>query len=67
MTTNQPIKIENSVCLTSTDPVKATLLMSMCSEMAAPAVGPKPLTILTTPAGKPALNIKKEGFFYAWN
>jgi hypothetical protein len=39
---------------TSVDPVKATLSISMCSDMAAPAVGPYPGRILTTPAGIPA-------------
>ena len=34
---------------TSVEPVKATLLISGCSEMAAPAVGPKPGIMLTTP------------------
>lgn len=40
--------------LTSVDPVKATLLMSGWEVMAAPAVGPYPGSILTTPGGKPA-------------
>ena len=39
---------------TSDDPVKATLSMLGCSEMAAPAVGPYPGTMFTTPGGKPA-------------
>ena len=34
---------------TSVEPVKATLLISGCSAMAAPAVGPKPGIMLTTP------------------
>ena len=40
--------------LTSVDPVNAILSTSMCSERAAPAVGPYPGTTLTTPIGKPA-------------
>lgn len=39
---------------TSVDPVNATLSMPMCDAIAAPAVGPNPGTILTTPGGKPA-------------
>lgn len=39
---------------TSVEPVKATLLMSMWLAMAAPAVGPNPGTMFTTPGGKPA-------------
>lgn len=39
---------------TFVDPVKATLLMSMCEAIAAPAVGPNPGTMFTTPGGKPA-------------
>lgn len=36
------------------DPVKDTLLISGCSAIAAPAVGPYPGITLITPAGKPA-------------
>lgn len=36
------------------EPVKATLSTSGCDEMAAPAVCPKPVTTLSTPAGRPA-------------
>lgn len=39
---------------TSVEPVKATLSISMWWEIAAPAVGPKPGTIFTTPGGNPA-------------
>ena len=39
---------------TSVEPVKATLSTSGCSASAAPAVSPKPVTMLTTPSGKPA-------------
>lgn len=38
----------------SVEPVKATLSTSGCDEMAAPAVCPKPVTTLSTPAGRPA-------------
>jgi len=39
---------------TSVEPVKATLSTSGCSARAAPAVSPKPVTMFTTPSGKPA-------------
>ena len=39
---------------TSVEPVKATLSMSMWLAMAAPAVGPNPGTMFTTPGGNPA-------------
>ena len=39
---------------TSVLPVNATLSTSMCSAIAAPAVSPKPGTMLMTPSGKPA-------------
>ena len=39
---------------TSVEPVKATLSTLGWREMAAPAVGPYPGTMLTTPAGNPA-------------
>lgn len=39
---------------TSVEPVNATLSTSMWLAMAAPAAGPKPGTMLTTPGGKPA-------------
>lgn len=39
---------------TSVEPVKATLLTSMWLAMAAPAVGPNPGTMFTTPGGNPA-------------
>ena len=39
---------------TSVEPVKATLSTSGCSANAAPAVSPKPVTMLTTPSGMPA-------------
>src|ERR1700731_3101930 len=35
-------------------PVKATLSTPGCATSAAPVVSPKPLTIFTTPGGKPA-------------
>ena len=41
-------------CLTSVEPVKATLSTSSWEAMAAPAVGPNPGITLTTPGGKPA-------------
>ncbi len=40
--------------LTSVEPVKATLSMFIWLAIAAPAVGPNPGTIFTTPGGKPA-------------
>lgn len=43
---------------TSVEPVKATLSMSMWLAIAAPAVGPKPGTMFTTPAGKPACDAR---------
>lgn len=39
---------------TEVEPVKA---MSRCRAMAAPAVGPKPVMMLTTPAGSPASRV----------
>src|SRR2546421_13084734 len=39
---------------TTVDPVNATLSMSMCEEIAAPATLPKPERMLSTPGGKPA-------------
>ena len=39
---------------TSPDPVKAILATSLFRASAAPAVEPKPVTILTTPGGIPA-------------
>mmetsp|Transcript_38901 Transcript_38901/g.117502 ORF Transcript_38901/g.117502 Transcript_38901/m.117502 type:complete len:221 (-) Transcript_38901:479-1141(-) len=39
-------------------PVNATLRMPGCLAMKSPVVGPWPLTMLTTPAGKPASLIK---------
>lgn len=39
---------------TLVDPVNATLSMPMCTAIAAPAVGPYPGKILTTPGGNPA-------------
>ena len=36
---------------TSVEPVKATLSTSLCADSAAPAVSPRPGTILTTPSG----------------
>ena len=44
---------------TSVDPVNATLLMSICSDIAAPAVGPYPGNMLTTPGGNPACQYKE--------
>lgn len=44
---------------TSVEPVKATLLMSMWLAIAAPAVGPKPGIMFTTPGGNPACNTNK--------
>lgn len=40
--------------LTSVEPVNATLSMLMWLAMAAPAVGPNPGRMFTTPGGKPA-------------
>ena len=45
---------------TSVDPVNDTLFISMCWDIAAPAVGPKPEMMLTTPGGKPACTNKEE-------
>ena len=42
-----------AVCLTSVDPVKATLSTSMWEAMAEPADGPIPGRMFTTPGGKP--------------
>ncbi len=39
---------------TSVEPVKATLSTPLCATMAAPAVSPKPGTMLMTPSGNPA-------------
>ena len=41
---------------TSVDPVKATLSTFMWLAMAAPAVGPYPGMMFSTPGGKPAWN-----------
>lgn len=46
---------------TSVDPVNATLSMPMCDAIAAPAVGPNPGKILTTPGGKPACQNNMRG------
>ena len=48
-------------CPTSVDPVKVTLLMSGCSEMAAPAVGPNPVIMLITPAEKKTIYLFYHG------
>lgn len=56
---NQPTdckKQEN--CPTSVEPVKATLSTSMCLAIAAPADGPMPGKIFTTPSGKPTCKQK---------
>lgn len=47
---------------TLVDPVNATLSMPMCKAIAAPAVGPYPGKILTTPGGNPACqnNMRKQ-------
>src|SRR5690606_24406476 len=39
------------------EPVKATLLTSGCSTSGMPTSAPKPVTMLTTPGGKPACSI----------
>ena len=39
---------------TSTLPVNAILSTPGCSTIAAPAVAPRPVTMLTTPGGRPA-------------
>src|SRR5580692_11717807 len=39
---------------TSVDPVNVTLSTPACADSAAPAVGPMPVTTLSTPLGKPA-------------
>ena len=44
--------------ITSVDPVNATLSISGCSEIAAPAVCPYPGITFNTPGGKPALGRK---------
>ena len=49
------------VKITSVDPVKATLSMPMCEAIAAPAVGPNPGKILTTPGGNPACQNNMRG------
>src|SRR5208283_4574773 len=41
---------------TSVDPVNATLLMPGCDASGAPASGPSPVTIFTTPFGQPTFN-----------
>lgn len=53
--------LSNIICLsffpqflTSVEPVNATLSMFIWLAIAAPAVGPNPGTIFTTPGGKPA-------------
>lgn len=47
-------KPEELEAFTSVEPVNATLSTSSWEAMAAPAVGPNPGIILTTPGGKPA-------------
>src|SRR5690625_3826534 len=39
---------------TTVEPVKAILFTSGCLTIASPVISPNPLTILTTPSGKPA-------------
>lgn len=46
---------------TLVDPVNATLSMPMCEAIAAPAVGPYPGKILTTPGGNPACQNNTRG------
>lgn len=46
-------------CPTSVDPVNATLSTSMCLTIAAPAVGPIPVKMFTTPSGKPTWRRKQ--------
>src|SRR5215470_9082933 len=41
-------------CPVASDPVNATFATSGCSTSGAPTSGPKPVTTLTTPGGKPA-------------
>lgn len=50
----------NKIRCTSVDPVNDTLFISMCWDIADPAVGPKPEMMLTTPGGKPACKNKEE-------
>lgn len=47
--------------VTFVDPVNATLSMPMWEAMEAPAVGPNPGKILTTPGGNPACQNNKRG------
>ena len=42
------------ICAVSPEPVNATLSTPGCFTIAAPAVGPKPVTTLITPSGMPA-------------
>jgi hypothetical protein len=44
---------------TSTDPVKATLSICLCTAIALPQLGPSPGIMLITPGGKPASLIRE--------
>src|SRR6187455_1948330 len=46
-------------CPVASDPVNATLATSGCSTSGAPTSGPKPVTTLTTPGGKPACSTSR--------
>ena len=47
----------------ATEPVKAIFRISMWEESAAPAVGPRPQTMLRTPGGKPASRDREASFW----
>lgn len=59
-------QLKMSYC-TSVEPVKATLSISMCRAMAAPADGPMPGRIFTTPSGKPTCKKQKVYAFKSWH
>lgn len=55
-------RLKDLSSFTSVEPVKATLSTSMWAEIAAPAVGPYPGMMFTTPGGNPACRIKDDTY-----
>ncbi|KAF3840206.1 hypothetical protein F7725_018923 [Dissostichus mawsoni] len=53
---------DGHVVLDVSEHVKATLSTSMCRAMAAPADGPRPAKMFTTPSGKPTWKQKHAGY-----
>src|SRR3984885_14120803 len=53
---NKPAAVWPTIRPTSLDPVKEMAFTSGCATKGAPASGPKPVTMLTTPSGSPASN-----------